>query len=240
MDETTLTPSVETARQNVTIQTMRCKYCGSEITSGALLCPVCKSYQSRLRNTLTYIGGLTGIMALVISGLTFTYSKISDMIAARQWHDKVSVVYMRYPGDINSRFNGEMLVTNSGDGDVYVSTLSYDLNTDEIEVNNEIPLDADVIKKGSVSKMLLPYRSDPLYGDMNRKADVVIYIKSGHAPGKLVLAAFDGSTDRCVFPYFTTRADPTFKRMNASYKMANHAEVAVVPVRAHLDVMSIR
>ena|SRR5215469_5992220 len=120
-DTATVSP-VEAKELDPALQKTACKYCGSEIALGASLCPECKSYQSRWRNALTYIGGLAGVLALVISALTFTYSKIDEMLAARRWKDNVSVIYMTYPGR-NSEHNGEMLITNSGDGDVFISSL---------------------------------------------------------------------------------------------------------------------
>lgn|GEM_PF-4412836 len=50
-----------------------CSYCGSEIPRKAYVCPTCKYYQAPWRNSLIMLGGLTGLLALLLSSASLFF-----------------------------------------------------------------------------------------------------------------------------------------------------------------------
>jgi len=115
----------------------------------------------------------------------------------------------------------------------------YFLDDDVITFNADIAVSSDIIKKGTAAKISLPYLSDPLWGDMDRKEDVVIYNKSGRATNDLILEALGKQTDKCAYPHLSNLSNPDFKRDNVFYGLKNR-KVTTTPVVGNLDVVSIQ
>src|SRR6267378_7585945 len=118
-----------------------CIACGSLIPAGAPICATCKSYQASWRNTLNYIGGITGILTIIFSAIAFSSAQVISIIRTLTWFDKVTVSSMKYPGS--------MLVSNSGDGDVFVTTLEFYWQNERANTQHPINLQ---LKKGQITQ----------------------------------------------------------------------------------------
>jgi hypothetical protein len=94
-----------------------CVVCKSEICVDAVMCPICKSYQSRWKNRLYYCASIAGIITVVISLLTYVVSTWPEVKKRLFWRDSVEVTAF------DSR--GKIIIHNSGDGKVFVSHLSW-------------------------------------------------------------------------------------------------------------------
>jgi len=100
--------------------TKQCTYCGSEITSQAVLCPTCKSYQSTLRNILVFAGGLTGFITLFATALVFTANQALDIRKQIFWRDHLEVLELiAIPPRIQT------ILSSHGDGSVFASKVIF-------------------------------------------------------------------------------------------------------------------
>jgi len=69
-----------------------CRYCGSEISARAVMCPVCKLYQSRWRNNLLFLAGLVGFFGLLASAATFVLDRSLGMWNSFFGGDRIRVL----------------------------------------------------------------------------------------------------------------------------------------------------
>lgn len=68
-----------------------CAYCGSPITVKAILCPVCKSYQSPWRTALIYIAGIAGLIGIMGSAFAYIISEVPSIHKIIAWHDDIKI-----------------------------------------------------------------------------------------------------------------------------------------------------
>ena len=71
--------------------TKRCAYCGSPIYVEAILCPVCKSYQSSWRTAVVYIAGIAGLLGLIGSAAVFIINALPNVYKVVAWRDQVKI-----------------------------------------------------------------------------------------------------------------------------------------------------
>src|ERR1700720_3989255 len=125
-----------------------CVNCGSPILVGARICAVCKTYQSQWRNMLLFVGSIAGFITLLASGVTFIFAQLSSIIKT----EKIAVSYLSYPG--------EVLLINTGDKEVFVSSLEVYWNSRNH--NERISLNASI--KAGEFKSITPAFFDPRTG----------------------------------------------------------------------------
>jgi hypothetical protein len=56
--------------------TKPCAYCGSTMSASAILCPVCKSYQSVWRTAVVYVAGIAGLIGLIGSAIAYVITEL--------------------------------------------------------------------------------------------------------------------------------------------------------------------
>src|SRR5437879_3192862 len=94
---------------------IECIACRSELKAGATVCPVCKANQSSWRNTVTFLAGVVGLIALLASAITYVTSIVISAWNEHAWKDDVEVIY--FTSVQNS------LIANTGSGGVFVSEI---------------------------------------------------------------------------------------------------------------------
>jgi len=112
------------------MQTRPCRYCANEIAATATLCPVCRSYQSRLRNNVLFAAGAAGFITLVVSALVFTVQEVGQITSELRWKDNINVGEF----DIQEDGAGRILFINNGDGPVFVSDVVIFMSNDTVGV----------------------------------------------------------------------------------------------------------
>jgi hypothetical protein len=73
----------------------RCIACQSSLATGASVCPVCKSWQSRWRNALVFLGGSAGFLAILATAITYVTNTIYTAWSQRE---DAQVLQLQYPG----------------------------------------------------------------------------------------------------------------------------------------------
>jgi hypothetical protein len=96
--------------------TRECTACGSKIPKSASVCKDCKSYQSRWKARLQYGATIAGLVSLVFYGATYFTTALPELRKTLFWRDRVVVTAL------NSM--REIVISNSGDGEVFVSHLT--------------------------------------------------------------------------------------------------------------------
>jgi hypothetical protein len=142
-----------------------CVYCRSSIEYGATICPVCKSYQAPWRNWLTYFGGLAAFIALIASAITFVYVNVVEIIYRNLNRDKLSVLSLAYPGYFTTP-DGNILVSNHGDNDLFLSDLVIVFKNQNGIGNFQIPIGIN-LKQNSVANVKPYYRNDGPFKQSN-------------------------------------------------------------------------
>jgi hypothetical protein len=221
------------ANQSGTTAGMKsCRYCGSEMLVSATLCPTCKFFQNRFRNFLTYLAGTAAFLALVVSATAFTAGKVSDMIKERAWQDKVGVGYFKYPGSSTKLSEGEILLLNSGDGDVFVTDIIIAFQNG----NMGIPINA-LVGKGEGKRVPLQLVESPLMPVTPGNASWIANASGAVHPNTL-REAFEDRDNKCVHPILLTMTHSDFTRMAGFYREFRE-RLATVAVTATLNAYSI-
>jgi hypothetical protein len=99
--------------------TKPCAYCGSPIPRSAILCSVCKSYQSTWRNNFAYWAGFAGLIGLLGSAVAYIISELPSLRKVIAWNDELQVVEF---GATDTR-NFTVSANNVGDGTVILSSI---------------------------------------------------------------------------------------------------------------------
>ncbi len=167
--------------------TKLCVYCGSSMSFGASLCPVCRSYQSAWRTTLIYVAGIAGLISLVASAATFIVGKIPDLYRLFNWRDQVTV--WRFDTGLYPKFS--ITLSNTGDGPVIVSQIFVILQ-DGYNVGYPI------------GQTLLPGESIPIEGgqEFSTYYDGYIYNYSGRPNATVLKNAGSPSPNEKKLPCF--------------------------------------
>jgi RNA polymerase subunit RPABC4/transcription elongation factor Spt4 len=214
-----------------------CKFCRSEIEYGAAICPICRSYQAGWKNMyIVFLGGLSGL-AILASAITYTYINI---VKPYTMTDGIRVVYMEYPGPKGVDPNGDALISNFGEGDIFISDVVFEYNfLNGVPGDYDVPLNYD-LKKGATSNVSLKLREFAMFvNTMNRDFGLVVANKSGKISEKLFAEAFSYNSQKCVSVRFVTTTHPQFTRMSHYYNAALSKELAVMPIRAHINIVPI-
>src|SRR5690348_15342576 len=201
----------------------RCRYCRSEIEFGAKICPVCKSYQSTTKNILSYIAPLAGLITIIVSGATFTFLNIGGYLKERNALDRLTVIYMIYPGLTGENKSGEMLFSNNGDNDLFVLGISLEYGFEGSYGNYRIPLQKEM-KSNTISMF---EAKDFTYKDLTAQffepLEITPYNLSnstGTASKALTNEALRLGK-KCVYPRLITKNHPDFSRMETFYQKYN-------------------
>jgi len=115
--------------------------CKSEIPERANICHVCRSYQNRNKNRISYIASIGGFIGILIAAVTYVTTQLFSIYNEITWKDGLEIIYYDYGG--TSLFN------NIGDGDIFISHAEIYYRTEDVDrsIRHEI---AKNIKRGNV------------------------------------------------------------------------------------------
>lgn len=95
---------------------MKCRHCKQEIPSSAFICHHCGHRQKRWANGLILAAQSAGLIGLISASASFTIPWLSGLLFHK---DEIALI-----GFPNGR---QVMIGNTGDGAVYVSSLSYQI-----------------------------------------------------------------------------------------------------------------
>jgi hypothetical protein len=124
----------------------RCQSCGSPIPPDAATCYVCKSNQKAWKNWVVYIGGIAAFLAVLSSGIVYFSSNLTEAIRTFTWKDEVKIGYFTNAGTT--------LFSNVGDGDVFLSDIDVYWGTKGNSHNFPLAVAATLRKGTFLSKEL--------------------------------------------------------------------------------------
>ena len=84
------------------------------MAAGATICPTCKSWQSRWKNYLVFLGGSAGVLALLATAVTYIANTVYTAVSQR---DDAEVLQLQYPG--------YQIFDNSGTVPILVSHIEF-------------------------------------------------------------------------------------------------------------------
>jgi predicted nucleic acid-binding Zn ribbon protein len=87
-----------------------CIACRTAIEPGATICPTCKSWQTRWKNTATFYGSYATALALILSGATYIGKNLYDLLYTI---DDAEVLEFSLPG--------YQVYSNQGTSDLFLS-----------------------------------------------------------------------------------------------------------------------
>lgn len=106
-----------------------CVACKREISSAAILCPNCSSYQAKWKNNIQFYGGFAGLLTAL---LTYVASTLPQVFADFMGKDQVKIVAF------DSGTN--LVLQNAGAGDVFISHLSIDHRVEPYVFSEMLPI----------------------------------------------------------------------------------------------------
>jgi hypothetical protein len=181
-------------------KSVECVACRSELKAGATVCPVCKANQSSWRNTVTFLAGGVGLIALVASAVTYVASGALGLWKEYSWKDDVEVVYFAS--------SERSLIANIGSGDVFVSQIEvyYGDSNISFHVNQNI----DKGKLVSVDMKI------------SREASPTLTFLAA-LPGQTISPTeyLSGVKSECVTSIFMSAGYPAMERVKEFYKPRN-------------------
>jgi hypothetical protein len=175
-----------------------CVACASPIPIGASLCPTCKTWQSPRRRLLQDLAGVVGIIALLGSASVYVVSKLPDVRRTLFWRDDIQVLAFKSEGDL--------LVANRGDGEVYVSHISLGIRHEGRNRSVTLRLGESIVS-GSILKHTFERDSPRIF--ISAVSDDVWTKVSARATGN--------RTDPCFSLVFFSRNDPTYLMVSQTY-----------------------
>jgi hypothetical protein len=92
-----------------------CIACAKPLPESARLCPSCGSHQAAWRNEIGFVATVTGVASVSVTAVAFLISILPDVRTVVAWRDAVEVLSYDAGGDV--------VLANSGDGEVYVSDI---------------------------------------------------------------------------------------------------------------------
>lgn len=122
------------------LATNLCIACRSPIPAGATVCLVCKTFQRRLPRIIATYAPYLGGLAVVVSLATLAYSQGAEIYRRWMWADEITVGWFYSPG--------RSVFLNTGDGDVYITTLEL-MSQDKNKVINVA--EGVLAKKGEIT-----------------------------------------------------------------------------------------
>jgi len=122
-------------------KTRDCIYCGSPISSKAVLCPTCKNYQSAWRNHLTFAAGLAGFFTLLAGAALFVGQQAEQAYTSLFWRNTLTVLAFDGGGEDGT---SNITVSNSGDGPLLLSRVEVHWKTgsEDFPFNKTVPIHA--------------------------------------------------------------------------------------------------
>jgi len=96
-------------------QERHCIACAQPLPESARLCPSCGSHQAAWRNEIGFIATAFGVASVSVTAIAFLISILPDVRTVVAWRDAVEVLSYDAGGDV--------VLANSGDGEVYVSDI---------------------------------------------------------------------------------------------------------------------
>ena len=97
-----------------------CKYCKEALHAGAAFCKHCNHFQTNWKNWVPHIGGTIALFVFLSTTLGYIIKPLRDSYKELTWKDSVEVVYFSS--------NTGVTVKNSGDGDVFLEMMTYQLD----------------------------------------------------------------------------------------------------------------
>jgi hypothetical protein len=70
---------------------IKCVACKSDIVAGASICAVCKSYQSRWKNVVVFVGSAS-LLTILTSLVVLLYANGKEVWEYVTWRDEVQIV----------------------------------------------------------------------------------------------------------------------------------------------------
>ncbi len=183
-----------------------CPNCGRPMSPRARLCPTCRAYRQQWKNWLAFYGSATGVIAIVVSAITF----VSD-VGPRVWAsafrpDAITTIYFEYPG--KSAF------VNSGAHDIVIQSISLKWS---IPGAGDRPIDLPIGKLVKPGEIL--FNDVPPQSAEPERIDGAPWVRgNGPPPIAQIRDAFNiGSPDRCTVFHVYNAGHPFFQFLNNLY-----------------------
>jgi|GEM_PF-2111499 len=205
-----------------------CKYCGSEIPASASICPVCKYHQASWRNTIIFLAGLTGFIAILGSALTFIVDRSVVLYKNIVWKDEVNLLYLRT--GLFPKF--AVTLSNGGDGPIFLADITIYWREHNVQYNmNRALLPNEVTSIG-----------DGNLDTLSQKYDYYVSSTDGVPTDEVVknsdLAEESEIDSACFLRSFFNENNSDVERMNTHFRLYNNIIVSE-PAVAYLSYYSL-
>lgn len=207
--------------------TKPCISCCSLIPDKARVCSICKSHQQEWRNILVFVGGFASLAAVIGSCAVFIYQGVVDIKKSYSWEDSVKVIYLKFPG--------EMLLMNSGNGDVVIESVVARTKEDpsvlySIPVAQELSAD-----KASTIKLQASQIDDPY---VNAQGLSPLTNPSG-IPTAAEIDEWRSDHQGCVRTEIASEGEPDFLNMESFVEKHNNKRIEKLQMTAEIHVTSV-
>jgi hypothetical protein len=193
--ETTLPPREE-----------ECPTCGSLMKAHARLCPTCRAYRQQWKNWLSFYGSTAGVVAIIISAVTFVSDAGPRVWASLFLPDAIKTVSFEYPGT--------SVFVNVGAHDIIIQSITL---TWRFPGANPVELPVGRLVKAGES---LSIKIDSQYAEPNG-IDAAQWVRGNEDPqGRpQVRNAFNiGTKERCAVFHVYNEEHPFFQLLDQLHR----------------------
>jgi len=160
-----------------------------------------------------------------------------DIYKQHNLFDEIKMVSLAYPGTgiTSEGLDGQLIVSNYGDGDLFLSNLTVDFKVGSFDV----PLEKIIVKASTVILPLEIIRDGDTFVPDGRYDVLVLASKSGVLPGEIMYEALRDDRQKCVRPRIYSNDHPRFSRFREHYRKDGRILVTA-PVASYLNLVSLR
>ena len=188
-----------------------CIACQSPLARRATVCPICKSWQSRWRNALVFLGGSAGFLAILATAITYITNTIYTALSQRE---DAQVLQLQYPG--------YQIFDNSG-------TIPIMLSHFELYWRGQ---NKPIIIGAQLEPKQMYYHADAL-DDLRKSFPSAAYVANASGDGTPLLPKSSADANSCYMLVFFSDNAPEIGQLN-SFFAPGKVRLATVSLNAAL------
>ena len=199
-----------------------CIACRTLLEAGATICPTCKSWQKKWKNSVTFYGGFVTAAVIIFSAVTYIGSVISEMWSPRY---DAEVLNFKYPGS--------QTYANPGTNDVFLEDVEFYCGKN----NSFSDIVGAILKRGTIYVREATTESKDLVAISLQHP--FIHNKNGDGASLLPRARISPIPDTCFAIHIYSKGHFSTRQMTKAFEATDNSKLAIVNAEGTLRYYSL-